>query len=100
MRRTSDASHNGRNLELGVSAASNRAKFSNSAQNSASPFFVSSRPQSLPLCHPDRSLFLCVIPTGVRGVEGPRLPAVCTGTTLKERGGCIVFDAAGEGPNS
>jgi hypothetical protein len=28
-------------------------------------------------CHPDRSPSLCVIPTGVRGVEGPRIPGAC-----------------------
>jgi hypothetical protein len=46
--------------------------------------------------------FFCVIPTGVRGVEGPRIPATCTGTSLKERGGRIVFEVSGEGqiPNS
>jgi hypothetical protein len=27
----------------------------------------------------DLRIFLCVIPTGVLGVEGPRLPAACTG---------------------
>jgi len=43
---------------------------------------------------------LCVILSGVRGVEGPRIPAACTGRALTERPTLFVSDPSGEGANT